>query len=397
MTTNKKVNWAIIGLGHRGRALSHIYHYLVPGSRVIAICDRIEPLMKKTMELLKDPDIKMYKDYEKLLKNKSVDAVAVFVAPEDNPDIVCQCLEAGKHVLCEVPLSLTMEGCWKIVTTVEKTGLKFQMAEQLRYAAFVKAWKKLVQDNLLGKILYCEGQYLHGMGPDRYWINPVTGENVTIDQAQKLKIPLMKSRFWNLKHPIFYLPHELSPLLHILDDRVVRVVAMATKSPGYRYDWFPQPDIEVALMHTEKDTILRLMAGFTIDTLKGSEHCNRMIGTKGWVEQPRTKSEKGKMWLSGYFMKDSVDIEWDYTNYWEYPVVAQQTGHGGLDYYPVASMVEAILFDKPVEMDVYKSVETAAPAILAGISIEKGSIPIDVPDFRPGKKRKPGELPEKLF
>lgn len=397
MKSEKKVRWGIIGLGHRGRALAYLCHHVVPESQVIALSDKIKPLMEKTVEDLKTPDIKMYDDFTLMLKNSDIDAVAVFVAPEDNPDIVCECLKAGKHVLCEVPLSLTMEGCWNIVTTVEKTGLKFQMAEQIRYSAYVKSWKKMVENNMLGKILYCEGQYLHGMGPDRYWMNSETGENVTIEQAKEAKVPLIKTRFWNLKHPIHYLPHELSPLLYILDDRVVKVVGMATRSPGYRYEWFPQSDIEVALMHTEKDTILRLIAGFTIETLKGTEHCNRIIGTQGWLQQPGTKLEKGRMWLSGYCFSDKMDVEWGYSNYWEVPESASKTGHGGLDYYPITNFVKAILYDEPLSMDVYKAADTAAPAILAGLSIEKGSIPLNVPDFRPGKKRLSGQMPETLY
>lgn len=393
----KIVKWGIIGLGHRGSALSYLCHHIVPQSKVVALCDTIKPLAEKAARNLKDPDIKIYTDFMQMLKNEDIDVVGVFVAPEDNPDIVCEVLEAGKHVLCEVPLALTMEGCWKIVTTVEKTGLKFQMAEQLRYAAFVRSWKKMVAENMLGKILYCEGQYLHGMGPDRYWINSETGERVSIDEAEKEKLPLKKTRFWNLKHPIYYLPHELSPLLCILDDRVVKVVGMSTKVPSYRYQWFPQADIEVALMHTEKDTIIRLMAGFTIENLSGSEHSNRMVGTKGWVEQPKTKSEKGKMWLSGFYFSDRMDVEWGYSKYWEVPRSALSTGHGGLDYFPVFNMVEAIRLDKPVEMDVYKAADTAAPAILAGLSIENGSIPFNVPDFAPGNNRRSGKMPDKLF
>ena len=46
------------------------------------------------------------------------------------------------------------------------------------------------------------------------------------------------------------------------------------------------------------------------------------------------------------------------------------------------------------EIDVYTAMDTAAPAILAADSIEQGSIPFDVPDFRPGPTRKSGETPE---
>jgi len=397
MSGSKKVRWGVVGLGHRGQYLATLYHRIIPNSTVVALCDRFEMRAADALKALGDPDVMIYTDYDRMLKEAPIDAVAVIVEPENNADIVCRALESGKHVLCEVPLCYTIKDCWRIITTVEKTGLKFQMAEQTRYGAYVKAWKKMVDDGTLGKILYCEGQYLHGMAPDRYWIDAETGSPVTIEEAKRSKRKLKKSRFWHMKHAIFYLPHELSPLLHILGDRVVRVVGMATRPKSYRYEWLPVSDIEVALMHTKNDTVMRLMTGFVVATLQGSEHCNRMIGTSGWVEQPRTYSEKGKLWLADRYMADKADITWDYRDAWELPHAAATTGHGGLDYYPGANMVDAILHDAPLEMDVYASADTAAPAILAGISIEKGSIPLDVPDFRPGRDRKPGQMPKKLY
>lgn len=48
-------------------------------------------------------------------------------------------------------------------------------------------------------------------------------------------------------------------------------------------------------------------------------------------------------------------------------------------------------------MDVYKAADTAAHAILAGLSIENANKPVDVPDFRPSEKRLMGRLPEKPY
>ena len=56
--------------------------------------------------------------------------------------------------------------------------------------------------------------------------------------------------------------------------------------------------------------------------------------------------------------------------------------HGGADYYPMYYFMDAILNDKTPPMDVYKAVETAAPAILAVESANKGGIMLEVPDFR---------------
>ena len=55
--------------------------------------------------------------------------------------------------------------------------------------------------------------------------------------------------------------------------------------------------------------------------------------------------------------------------------------------------VNAILNHTTPPMDVYTAADTAAPAILAAQSAEQNSAPLDVPDFRPGPHRKPGQPP----
>ena len=55
---------------------------------------------------------------------------------------------------------------------------------------------------------------------------------------------------------------------------------------------------------------------------------------------------------------------------------------GGADYYPMVHFMDAILNDKTPLMDVYLAVETAAPAIAAAESANKGGIQIEIPDFR---------------
>ena len=65
-----------------------------------------------------------------------------------------------------------------------------------------------------------------------------------------------------------------------------------------------------------------------------------------------------------------------------------------MDYYVHASFRDAVISDRPLEFDVYKAMDTAAPAILAAESIAGGSQPLAVPDFRPGKARQKGQMPD---
>lgn len=57
---------------------------------------------------------------------------------------------------------------------------------------------------------------------------------------------------------------------------------------------------------------------------------------------------------------------------------------------------DAILRDMPLELDVYRVLETAAPAILAGESIAQGTRLMRVPDFRPGDRRPAGRMPREI-
>ena len=63
-----------------------------------------------------------------------------------------------------------------------------------------------------------------------------------------------------------------------------------------------------------------------------------------------------------------------------------RSGHGGADFQAVDNFIKTVRTGVPSEMDVYRAVETAAPAILAAESARQGGVMLEAPDFR-GKKR----------
>jgi predicted dehydrogenase len=391
MAKSKEVRFGIIGTGGRGRGLISNYMH-VRGFKIAALCDRYEHQVKQAHDLVGDPDVVCYLDHRKMLKDANIDAVCVFTAPELNVPLCCEALATGKHVMCEVPLCLTLEHCWQIVTAVEKSGLKFQMAEQTRYWPFIQAWKKLFREGRLGKMLFVRGEYIHPY--PMFWEDAKTGDKLSLEDA-KNHPNKRKARMFNLVHPIWYLPHELSPVLSILDDRVKTVTCMGTRKRSYVYDWLEIPDIETATMHTEKDTVLSLTAGFISPNFPKPDtgyHWYQLMGTGGSVETARAYGDRMKMWLTDSFMNHPATVSWEFNPH-ETPAEAMASGHGGIDYYPPATFVESILKDKTPPMDIYTAVETAAPAILAGLSVDQGSKCLEVPEFRPVKNRKAGQMP----
>ena len=158
---------------------------------------------------------------------------------------------------------------------------------------------------------------------------------------------------------------------------------MGTIPRSYAHPEIAQPDMQVALMKTAKDTVMRMAASFVQPHPEGHWHSYLLSGTGGEVEWRRSAAE---LWLAdGHTARPDWRYERD-----DAPPQAQGSGHGDADYYTHVAFRDAVTGTRPLELDVYGAMETAAPAILAAESIAAGSIPLTVPDFRPGVDRAVG-------
>jgi len=382
-----EIRIAIVGLGSRGLAWLRRLQEM-RGYRVVAVCDRIDGLRERAEATLQRPgDVTNHRSYEDVLADQRVDAVALTVRCREQGALAAQALEAGKHVSAEVPAAHSIEDCWRIVLAAERSGCTYFLAEQTRYWGFIDAWRTMVAEGRLGHITLCEGQYFHYYVEKQYQ-DPVSGaffqprEGAAHPEAQPTWLQEMP--------PIHYLPHELSPMLKVLDDRVVEVVGMSTAAHSRAHPELAQPDMQVALMKTEKGAILRMAVSFAQPHPQQNTHWYQVVGTQGRVEWRRSARELPKLWLAGSGMHDLADVDWRRERQ-DAPAEARGSGHGDADYYIHAAFRAALLEGRPPEFDVYRAMDTAAPAILAAESMARDSALIPVPDFRPGANRRAGE------
>ena len=389
------IRMAVAGLGPRGRyhAIAKCMAYQEYGLQ--AICDvRPELVQAASKSIARDghPEVPGYTDFGKMLEEEELDAVALLVDVDKQVPLACHAMEKGLHVMCEVPLTYSMDDCWDIVTTVERTGRTFFMMEQVRYAGYVEAYRNIVRSGVLGRPIFAEGEYFHYL-PARFFQDD-RGRSYFPEAFGRN--PEVKPT-WRCRNPVIgYLPHDLSPLLYILDDRVTRVVGMANRKRSYRHPNMEYCDTQAALMRTEKDVVMRLAAGFSTISLSRMEgeygHWQHIKCTDGVLEGPRKAGESHTLYIPGWQMENAAAMPWGLPRT-DAPPAAAGSGHGDLDFYVFALFADAVLHGIPLEFDVYRAVETAAPAILAAASIEQDNAPMDVPDFRPGPRRKPGEMP----
>jgi hypothetical protein len=153
--------------------------------------------------------------------------------------------------------------------------------------------------------------------------------------------------------------------------------------------------MQVALMKTEKDAILRMATSFAQPFPHRGNHWYQVIGTRGCVEWRRSARDMPKLWLADAQMHDLAEVDWRFERT-DAPAEARGSGHGDADHYVHAAFRDAVWGVRPLEFDVYRAIETAAPAVLAAESIARGTQLMRVPEFRPTAARPAGQMPGRV-
>lgn len=157
---------AIIGLGF-GAEFIPIYQRH-PQVELYAVCQRNAEKLKAYGEAFKIP--RMYTEYADVLRDPDVDFVHINTPIPDHAPMAIAALEAGKHVMCTVPMATTVEDCRKIVELSEKTGLKYMMAETVVYAREFLFCREMYTKGEFGRVQFVQASHQQDMdGWPNYW------------------------------------------------------------------------------------------------------------------------------------------------------------------------------------------------------------------------------------
>jgi predicted dehydrogenase len=91
------------------------------------------------------------------LLDTDIDAVLVMVPHAYHEEIVIQCARAGKHILCEKPMAITVESCRRMIKACRAAKVKFMIAENHRFLPAHICIHDIVQQGLLGDVLMIRG------------------------------------------------------------------------------------------------------------------------------------------------------------------------------------------------------------------------------------------------
>src|SRR5688500_10378232 len=136
---------------------------------------------------------KRYTQYEQVLSDPAIDFVHINSPIPDHGWMSIEALKAGKHVMCTVPMSTSIEEREKICQLVQDTGLKYMMAETVVYSREFLFIKQMYESGELGKIQYMAASHPQDMeGWPEYWERMI---------------------------PMHYATHVVSPVLGLVNGR----------------------------------------------------------------------------------------------------------------------------------------------------------------------------------
>lgn len=164
MKTPVKV--AMVGLGF-GSEFIPIYQNH-PGAEVVALCRRNEQQLQASGAQFGID--KLYTDYADVLSDPDIDYVHINSPINDHAPMSLAALDAGKHVMCTVPMATTIAECQQIVDKVKATGLTYMMAETVVYSREYLYIKQLYDSGELGDIQHLAASHPQDMdGWPEYW------------------------------------------------------------------------------------------------------------------------------------------------------------------------------------------------------------------------------------
>ena len=382
----------VIGLG--GRGMGHIHGILTERDDTVitAVCDTYEDRCAKAAQYCRDKknwDVATTTDYRALIERDDVDVVCIFSAWENHIPAAIYAMNCGKQVATEVGGAYSIEDCWSLVETYERTRIHCMMLENCCYDRNEMMVMRMVREGLFGKVVHCEGGYQHDLR-----------EEISFG-AENRHYRLRNYQNRNCEN---YPTHELGPIAKILDiNRGNRMLSLSSMSSGafglndyaeknpkvnpelktYRFN---QGDIVKTNIKCARGELITL----TLDTTLPRNYSRNFTvrGTNGYFSEN----------CDGFFF-EGKGSEWDHSFYgnlkeyrkdWEHPVWRKfeeegvKGGHGGMDWLVFDAYFEALKNGEVPPIDTFDTAAWMAITPLSEISIQQNGAPVDIPDFTRG-------------
>ena len=163
--TGRSVRLGIIGLG--GRGLSQMDLLLtMPDVEIVAVCDRYEDRIRQAQEHVQRERGSCpagTADYREVNAREDIEAVVIMTSWTTHILIAVDAMKQGKIPAMEVGGASSIEECWQLVRTSEKTGIPVMLLENCCYGKEEMTLLNMIRQGVFGEIIHCRGGYMHDL------------------------------------------------------------------------------------------------------------------------------------------------------------------------------------------------------------------------------------------
>ena len=159
----KKYNVGIIGYGWVSGA--HIAAINATSLAQVTALYSSRPQNPTAVSAQHGGKITCFTDLNAMLADPTIHAVSVCSYPQQHADQIVAAAKAGKHLIIEKPISLSLADARRVAAAVTAAGVKTCVCFECRFSSQLVATKALIESGLLGKLHYGEVDYYHGIGP----------------------------------------------------------------------------------------------------------------------------------------------------------------------------------------------------------------------------------------
>lgn len=398
-----KVRIGFVGLGMRGpgavKRMSHI-----EGVEIAAICDKVPEKVHKIQQRLTKNGFPKADEYtgengwKKMCEDPDIDLIYIATPWSLHTPMAVYAMQHDKHAAVEVPAAVTIDECWQLVETSEKTGKHCMMLENCCYDFFELLTLNMARQGYFGEVLHGEGAYIHDL-------RHLNFNKKGYEDMWRLKE--------NYRNGNLYPTHGLGPVCQIMNinrgDQMEYLTSMSTNDFNMAdiakkkaaKDGFFNEFVGKEFRGNMNTTTVRTFNGKTImiqhdvTSPRPYSRIHLVSGSEGMAcKWPKKGISKGHGWIKDEEFK-ALEEKYSPEIVTKIGTMAKKVGgHGGMDFLMDWRLIDCLRNGLPLDQDVYDAALWSAIAPLSEWSVKNRSNSIDVPDFTRGawKTNKPIEL-----
>ncbi|MEP7367988.1 MAG: Gfo/Idh/MocA family oxidoreductase, partial [Acidobacteriota bacterium] len=362
-----------IGIVGGGFGTSFFFHEH-PNSTVAAVADLRPDRRARLQQTYSCPTV--YNSLTDLLKDRTIEAVALFTPAPNHVRHALECFAAGKHVLSAVPAATSLDDCARLKEAVTRTGLTYMMAETSHYQQLTISARNFYREGAFGHLYACESEYHHA------------GLETLFFEGRE--------RTWRYGYPpMLYPTHCTAHLVSVTGERLTSVtcIGWGDGDPILRDNAYNNPFWnETALFQTNRGTSFRVAVWWK-GAHRGTERA-QYFGDKMsfFFAHPNGLGPATVRWTNlkekdsgGFDRQGSVLEPYQEKKWWSTDLLPaplrHNSGHEGSHTFITHEFVTAVLAQRKPTVNINEALAYTAPGIVAHASALKGGEQMKIPSF----------------